>query len=100
MVPLIIKNGSPQSYRIKQLLETTKSWLKTETVEPGAEEQPLGQDFPQNAIAKDALAYPQVYHKGITYPLGLAKGIASYQQPETSVQNGIEAGLTPEPVIF
>ncbi len=79
---LIIKNGSPQSYKIKQLLETTKSWLKTEAVEPGAEEQPLRQDFPQNAIAE------------------LAVGIASYQQQETSMQNGIEAGLTPEPVKF
>ena len=69
---LIIKNGSPQSYKIKQLLETTKSWLKTEAVEA---ESPSGQDLSQN-------------------------GIAAYQQQETSLPNGIEAGLTPEPIRF
>ena len=30
---LIIKNGSPTSDKIKELIETTSSWLKTETVE-------------------------------------------------------------------
>ena len=72
---LIIKNGSSVSYKIKQLLETTKSWLKTEVVESGVESQSVEQDFPQNAIT-------------------------AYQQPETSIPNGIEAGLTPEPIKF
>ena len=73
---LIIKNGSAQSYKIKQLLETTKSWLKTEVVEPEIESQSLAQD--------------DHYQENIT---------ASSQQ-EAPRQNGIEAGLTPEPVIF
>ena len=61
---LIVKNGSPQSDKIKQLLETTKSWLKTETITTEA-------------------AYSSV----------------SSLDSETAL-NGIEAGLTPEPVSF
>ena len=65
---LIIKNGSTLSYKIKQLLETTKSWLKTETIEPEAEEQSIIADTSQGNSTED--------------------------------RNGVEAGLTPEPIRF
>ena len=64
---LIIKNGSTLSYKIKQLLETTKSWLKTETIEPEAEQSTIA-DTPRSNAIED--------------------------------RNGIEAGLTPEPIRF
>lgn len=35
---VIIKNGSPVSNQIKEFIETTKPWLKTESVEPGHDE--------------------------------------------------------------
>lgn len=65
---LIIKNGSTLSYKIKQLLETTQSWLKTETIEPEAEEQSIIVDTSQRNSTED--------------------------------RNGVEAGLTPEPIRF
>ena len=64
---LIIKNGSTLSYKIKQLLETTKSWLKTETIEPEADRSTIA-DTPRSNAIED--------------------------------RNGIEAGLTPEPIRF
>ena len=65
---LIIKNGSTLSYKIKQLLETTQTWLKTETIEPEAEEQSIIADTTQGNSTED--------------------------------RNGVEAGLTPEPIRF
>lgn len=65
---LIIKNGSTLSYKIKQLLETTQSWLKTETIEPEAEEQSIIADVSRGNSIED--------------------------------RNGVEAGLTPEPIRF
>ena len=65
---LIIKNGSTLSYKIKQLLETTQSWLKTETIEPEAEEQSIIADTSRANSIED--------------------------------RNGVEAGLTPEPIRF
>ena len=64
---LIVKNGSPVSYRIKELIDTTKSWLKTEAVEPEIEE---------------------------------SSELSMEDEAAVSSQNGIEAGLTPEPVRF
>ncbi len=61
---LIIRNGSEVSNKIKELIETTKPWLKTESVQP-----------------EDEHPEPQV-------------------EIEVSEQNGVEAGLTPEPVAF
>ncbi|MGF1588945.1 MAG: DUF5895 domain-containing protein [Pleurocapsa sp.] len=74
---LIIKNGSPLSHKIKQLQETTKPWLKFEAVEPKLEEQ---EEIEVSTQARLALA-----------PFGDAGFLA---------QNGVEAGLTPEPVRF
>lgn len=65
---LIIKNGSTMSYKIKQLLETTQSWLKTEIIEPEVEEQSIIADTSQGNSIED--------------------------------RNGVEAGLTPEPIRF
>jgi hypothetical protein len=73
---LIIKNGSPFSHKIKQLLETTKPWVKFEVVEPEGEDR----EIEVSTQARLALA-----------PFGDAGFLA---------QNGIEAGLTPEPVKF
>ena len=61
---LIIKNGSQTSIQIKEFIETTKSWLKTESVEHEHDNNEVNQT---------------------TEPIG---------------QNGIEAGLTPEPLPF
>ena len=61
---LIIKNGSNASNQIKEFTQTTKPWLKTETVEPEHDENEVSQ---------------------ATEPKG---------------QNGIKAGLTPEPIAF
>ena len=63
---LIIKNGSQVSHKIKELIETTQSWLKTESVQVEVEEKS-----------------PEVEVK-----------------VEVSEPNGIEAGLTPEPIAF
>ncbi len=73
---LIIKNGSPLSYQIKQLLKTTKSWLKTEAVEAEIEEASVV-DSQQT-------------------------GLSVYEEPEIeiSAQNAMEASLTPEAVKF
>ncbi|MEM8676278.1 MAG: DUF5895 domain-containing protein [Cyanobacteria bacterium P01_G01_bin.67] len=71
---LIIKNGSPLSHKIKQFQETTKSWLKTASVEPEVEPQPL-EDIQQTVFSVN-------------------------EMPEVSTISGIEAGLTPEPVRF
>ena len=60
---LIIKNGSKASNQIKEFTETTKAWLKTETVEPHDESEVS-------------------------------------QTIEPKGQNGIKAGLTPEPITF
>ena len=62
---LIIKNGSQVSQKIKELIETTQSWLKTESVQ-----------------IEDNRS-PEVEVK-----------------VEVSEPNGIEAGLTPEPIAF
>ncbi|WP_319422160.1 DUF5895 domain-containing protein [Pleurocapsa sp. FMAR1] len=61
---LIIKNGSNASNQIKEFTQTTKPWLKTETVEHEHDENEVSQS---------------------TEPKG---------------QNGIKAGLTPEPIAF
>ena len=59
---LIIKNGSETSNQIKEFIETTKPWLKTETVPEHDENE-----------------------------------VSQATEPR---QNGIEAGLTPEPIAF
>ena len=59
---LIIKNGSQVSNQIKEFIETTKPWLKTETVKPEPDES------------------------------------EKIQTNEPKGQNGIKAGLTPEPI--
>ncbi|MGL6343574.1 MAG: DUF5895 domain-containing protein [Waterburya sp.] len=61
---LIIKNGSEVSTKIKKLIETTKSWLKIESVESENE------------------------------------NIEVHQEIKLVEQNGVEAGLTPEPIAF
>lgn len=72
---LIIKNGSPLSDKIKQLLETTKSWLKTETAELEVEEP---------SVAEETRATNSI----------------EPNQHKVHIENGVEAGLTPEPVSF
>ncbi|MGL5833982.1 MAG: DUF5895 domain-containing protein [Waterburya sp.] len=61
---LIIKNGSEVSTKIKKLIETTKSWLKIESVESENE------------------------------------NLEVHQEIKLVEQNGVEAGLTPEPIAF
>ncbi|MGL5940165.1 MAG: DUF5895 domain-containing protein [Waterburya sp.] len=61
---LIIKNGSEVSTKIKKLIETTKSWLKIESVESENE------------------------------------SLEVHQEIKLVEQNGVEAGLTPEPIAF
>lgn len=61
---LIIKNGSIFSNQIKEFIETTKPWLKTEPVKP---------------VQDEIEVRSSTLHQG---------------------QNGIEAGLTPEPISF
>lgn len=72
---LIIKNGSTLSCKIKQLLETTKSWLKTEAVELETEEQFVTINTPQFESTR-------------------------VWRQKALIQNGVEAGLTPEPLKF
>lgn len=50
----IVKNGSSTSDRIKQLIETTKSWLKTESVE--IEEKTESEELEQNVVETDLSA--------------------------------------------
>lgn len=45
---LIIKNGSRVSDQIKQFTRTTKSWLKTESIEPGHDEIEANQTIKPN----------------------------------------------------
>lgn len=54
---LIIKNGSSTSERIKQLIETTKSWLKTDLVE-AEEEKTESQELEQDVVETDLSADP------------------------------------------
>ncbi|WP_036487188.1 DUF5895 domain-containing protein [Myxosarcina sp. GI1] len=54
---LIIKNGSQTSDRIKQLIETTKSWLKTESVE-AEEEKTEGEESEQDVVETELSADP------------------------------------------
>ncbi|WP_156114165.1 hypothetical protein [Myxosarcina sp. GI1] len=54
---LIVKNGSSVSERIKQLIETTKSWLKTESVEP-EEEKAESEELEQDVVETDLSADP------------------------------------------
>lgn len=63
---LIIKNGSTISDKIKELIVSTKPWLKTETIQSEAEAYVPGAET----------------------------------ETLTTEHNGIEAGLTPEPVAF
>lgn len=69
----IVKNGSPLSDRIKQLMETTRSWLNTKAVEPDEESS-------ETAERETNFLEPM--------------------QPKVPTQNGVEAGLTPAPVGF
>ena len=50
---LIIKNGSEVSDKIKELIETTKPWLKVESVSPVVEEQPDSNQL-------DVSGYPEI----------------------------------------
>ena len=70
---MIIKNGSEVSHKIKQLMETTVSWLKTESIE-------------SEEVSE---AYTERHETTNTQP-----------EFEISSLNGIEAGLTPEPIAF
>ena len=70
---MIIKNGSELSNKIKQLMETTVSWLKTESIEP-----------------EDA---SEIY-------IDRHETSNDHSEIKVSALNGIEAGLTPEPIAF
>ncbi|MEM8720918.1 MAG: DUF5895 domain-containing protein [Cyanobacteria bacterium P01_G01_bin.39] len=71
---LIIKNGSPVSDKIKQFQETTKSWLKTVTVEFEVESQ----------------HEEEIQHQALSVA----------EKTDSHLTNGVTAGLTPEPIRF
>ena len=74
---LIIKNGSETSNKIKEYIETTKSWLQIESVTPES----------NNSEIEAKSTTPEIIEeRSDIKPL--------------SEQNGIEAGLTPEPIPF
>ena len=74
---LIIKNGSETSNKIKEYIETTKSWLQIESVTPES----------NNSEIEAKSTTPEIIEeRSDIKPL--------------SEQNGVEAGLTPEPIPF
>ena len=75
---LIIKNGSETSHKIKEYIETTKSWLQIESITPESDNLQ-----PESATKSTT---PETTTESNVKPI--------------SEQNGIEAGLTPEPIPF
>jgi|GEM_PF-3474648 len=69
---LIIKNGSEVSNKIKELIETTKSWLEIDSVEP------------ENSFDNTE-----------SQPSELSSEVNT-----SELSNGIESSLTPEPIAF
>ena len=76
---LIIKNGTETSNKIKELIETTKPWLQIEAVSSASE--------PESDTVSNK--------EQVTERTSVAEDFTSVVE-----QNGIEAGLTPEPIPF
>lgn len=70
---LIVKNGSTVSNKIKEFVHTTKPWLQVESIQPKNDSYFI--ETKSNASEKSA-------------------------ESEETQYNGIEAGLTPEPLAF
>ena len=72
---LIIKNGTEVSNKIKELIDTTKPWLEMSAISPSREpEATATNEHGEAFIVPDVATVPE--------------------------QNGVEAGLTPEPIPF
>ena len=75
---LIIKNGTEVSHKIKELIETTKPWLEIDAISSSRESESASINSKQvENLSSEAKSCEPIVE-----------------------QNGIEAGLTPEPIPF